>query len=271
MAVVISSGYSASQPYLNEAWKPIALWKSVLTTGNLSVTAAADDFPLSNILTPATAELWKGVNTSNVEFVAEGINDNYTAGIGIARHNFGTGNIAYEVFEKVGSGDSWVQVLSDHTPAPGDRKPILVRLERKIRYGLRIIVKPSSVIPEIGVLMIGDLLVFEHGIPPGHTPINYAWNRDRTTSIATSGDYLGSVTVTEGLQTSIQQVDLDPDHYRNMIEPFRVGAETFFWGWSPLIYPDEVGYCWFINDPQPVISQKTGNINITFNVAGIDA
>ena len=64
---------------------------------------------------------------------------------------------------------------------------------------------------------------------------------------------------------------LEPDWYRDEMEPFRLGSrrDTFFFAWAPEDYPDEVGYCWRTNSPKPAINDATGLIDISFSIEGI--
>jgi hypothetical protein len=48
-----------------------------------------------------------------------------------------------------------------------------------------------------------------------------------------------------------------------------VANEPFFFAWSPLTYPDEVGYAWVTNDPQPQINEPTGEIDISLQLGAV--
>jgi len=148
----------------------------------------------------------------------------------------------------------------------------MFRFVRTLYIGIRILLTPDAVAPQIGVLYIGDLLILPSGIPVGHTPICYGNEVEKTNQVAYNGDFLGTVIRAERLRSSINQQKIDPETYRTYVEPFRQAAilgTPFFLSWAPQWYPDEVGFCWVEGNPQPVISENSGLIDLSFDVEAL--
>ena len=65
--------------------------------------------------------------------------------------------------------------------------------------------------------------------------------------------------------------NLTPSFYRTEMEPFIAVAQEapFFFGWRPFTFPDEVGYAFMTNDPQPSNQRSNGMMQIDLQMGGI--
>jgi len=270
--IVVSSAYALAAAAAADPDHPIIGWNNLVTFTNITSGNAATGYPATNLSNPSTALRWQAADTTDqyltVLFGAEDTVE-YMA---VARHNWGSGAVVVSV-EGLASGadpvSGWTELVSE-TLLPDD-SPALFRFVALPLVGIRFKLQPGSVVPFAAVVFTGALLVLLRGLPTGHTPINYGRTATTLGVRSQGGDFLGTVVLNTALATSIAQQNLEPDWYRANLEPFRLASAdaTFFWAWSPRDYPFEVGYCSVTNDPQPVISQLPGHIDITFNIAGV--
>lgn len=127
--------------------------------------------------------------------------------------------------------------------------------------------------PRAAVLYTGALLVMERAIYVGHTPLKYARQIDAIDGIAESGDYLGSIILGEYRESPAKFSQIDPDWYRENMEPFMAAASSlrrpFFFGWRPYTYPMESGFARLINDPWPTPDGTSHLTEIELQMRGI--
>jgi hypothetical protein len=92
-----------------------------------------------------------------------------------------------------------------------------------------------------------------------------------TNARSESGNFLGRIVINEMTETSVSMQNLTPDWYRSQLDPFiRASKETpFFFAWRPGDYPNEVGYAWITDDPQPSNQRSNGMMQIDFQMRGI--
>jgi hypothetical protein len=268
MIITAPNAFALSPAEADAAWKPAIGWRNFITSANLTATTADASYPVTNLLNPATNQFWQAGSLATQYLTSTGLTQ-ATDYVGLARHNFGTGGIIVSVEEQVGSGDAWSQVWAEYLPA--DDRVIMARFAKSVRYGLRVKLQPTAVKPRLARLAMGPLIILPYGIPPGYVPINFATRTEKQTGVAQNGDYLGSVSLTRGLSSALQQKRLDPDWYREEFEPFRLGIiddDTFFFAWAPQDHPDEVGYCWVNGDPQPSAGML-GEMDIALAIEGL--
>jgi hypothetical protein len=270
--ITVSGAYSLSAAALGNVDLPIIGWKNLVTFTNVSADNADASYPVTNLSNPSTAARWKGSNTSLNHLTVLFGSEQSVEYLAVARHNWGSGAVVVSVEGLSFGADpvtGWTQIVGEQR-LPDD-SPALFRFIATPLIGIRFKLQPAAVIPYAAVLFTGLLLVLQHGIPTGHTPINYGRTTTTLGVRSQGGDFLGTVVLNAALASSIVQQNLDPTWYRANLEPFRLASDdaTFFWAWSPRNFPNEVGYCSVTNDPQPVISQLPGHIDITFNIAGV--
>lgn len=274
MSIVVSSAYALSAITADDADYPVVGYDNLVT----ATTVAADQentlYPATNLATPATNEVWKSGSTADqyvTVLFGETVEVDYAA---IARHNLGSGQVAVTVQGLPFGGNpavdgDWDEMVASALLA--NDRPAIFRFEPTELIGVRLKLEPGSVEPQAGVLYVGKLLVFERGVQPGHTPIPYARDRNVTSPVSQSGEYLGRVVSGGSMRSSVNIIKLSAAWYRSTLDPFfAVSADgPFFWAWSPDRYPDEVGYVWLINQPVPIPSDMAGYIDIQMQMEGL--
>lgn len=272
MGIVIAPAYALTLTAAGINWMPIIGWQNLVISSGVVAISETTNEPATNIANPSTNLIWKSAVLTE-QFVTS----TFTTGaeidyVGVARHNFGSNAIGVTIEGLPIGGNpatDWAVLVA--TQLLADDSPALFRFAPTYVDAIRLRLAASSVVPQAGILFSGALLALSCGVPPGHVPITYGRTTQKLAPRAQNGDYLGQVLMTGGLNSNIEQRNIDPAWYRTNLEPFRAASpgQTFFWAWDPQDYPSEVGYCWVTNDPIPTISQQTGEINITFDIGGI--
>ena len=285
MPIVISDGLVLGT-VANPTGTPIFLWLNDATlfealdsTGNVEVSDA--DFPAVNLRNPATNLRWQ----ANAAYIGgdiyvtaslDGLED--VDAMGIAVHNLGTGRNIISVqgtTNIVGGSPSpnWTELIAESMQANDD--PLLFRWEPQTLTGVRLKIasaqSPVTSIPAIGVMYIGKLLVLERGTHTDHSPINLNRQTKTLTSRSESGQFLGRIVTSSGAETCLALKFIRSLFYREQMEPFVRAARTgpFFMAWRPEAFPNDVGYCWLTEDPQPVMHFDTGRFALTLQMSGV--
>lgn len=256
---------------------PVIGWQNIADADNLSSDTEADGFPLSNLLNPSTNLLWQGVWDS------PGLDEHLTINlsdyledvdyIAVARHNFGTQafTVSVEYLDTTDSPETWVELVEEHILA--DDTPVLFRFTPGIYAAVRVKIQAgadSTEAPEVAVLFVGKLLVFERGVQGDYTPLHFGRVATVVSGVAEAGDFLGRIITSARSESSASFIGLSPDWVRETLDPFlEVSAEQpFFFSWSPTDYPDEVGFAWLENNAQPSFTLE-GYANIQLSMTGI--
>ncbi len=274
MGSIVQGGYALSPGGLADGWKPVIGWHNLVTPASLTATSALSGFPVTNLTTPRTNSLWKAAAATNPQYLTCLFGGAYDVDYaGLARHNLGGATPAPVTVQGLPAGGNpavdgdWDEMVAEQSLA--DNGPAILRFTPTSLIGVRLRLEPS-VAPQLAVLKIGKLIVLENGLPPGHVPITYGRKPEIASPRSQGGDHLGRTVLGGSLTSSIAQQDLDPDWYRDTLEPFvkACSTDTFFFAPFPEDYPREVGYCEVTNDPMPSAGEL-GRINIGFDIAGI--
>jgi hypothetical protein len=250
---------------------PIIGWDNRVTLSGVSATSEDVGHPASNLANPSTAERWQSVSldaqylTFEVSALQEPVEY-----VGIARHNFGSGSVAIQVeAEQIDALNTWdvlqpERILADDGPLVFQFEPVLTRRIR-LRLG------PTGVLPRAAVVYVGRLMRLQRNIYVGHTPLPMARASNVQTNRAESGDFLGRVVLQESLSNGFTLQNLTPAWVRTILMPFLKQAQErpFFFGWRPSDYPDEVGYAWLTNDPQPSNQRPNGMMQVELQLGGV--
>lgn len=268
--IVISSSLFLSESTLT-ADHPIIGFRNIVTTSNIAATASDDDYAVTNLANPATHLRWQGESDSSPPAamyltITTGSADPIDY-VGIAKHNFGTAEIAVSVEGDDGGG---YDTLAGPV-MPGDDSPLLFRFSPASFTAIRVKLDPGSDHPRAAVLYCGKLLVLPRLLWQGHVPINYGRRQTVINGKSESGNFLGRIITGEWRETRQNIILVTPTYYREDIDEFLAsGKDTpFFWGWRPATYPAEVGYCWITNDPEPLNSQGHGLTEFNLQMTGI--
>lgn len=268
-----STAYTASND--PDGWKPIILWNNILTAAMCAATTEDDPlYPASNLANVSTAERWQATDTTD-GYLTFLFGATYSINsLLLERHNFGSGltQLTIETLPVGGNPatpSDWVSQKAAFTPT--DDTMIWLRWVTGNAIGVRVKYEPASEIPYCAVAMVGLLLSLPQGIPLGHTPITMGRRTEKAGPKSQGGNLLGKIVISSELNGSISQRDIDPTYFRTYIDPFRLASDEVCFGfsWAPFSHPDEVAYCEVTNDPIPVISQKPGHFDITFEISAV--
>lgn len=252
---------------------PVIGYQQLVTSGNVSATTSESGHPASLLANPSTNLYWKGELASPEadEYITLSLNTAEMVDyVGIARHNFGTAQIAVSL-EAINDDSpvGWDVIVEEFIPA--DDAPILMRFVEQAVTSIRIRLRPGTVAPRAAVVYSGKLLVLQRRIYVGHTPITMGLSSRISNGRSESGDFLGRVVLHEVTSTKIDLQNLTPAWLRENILPFLKSANEnpFFFAWRPGTYPLEVGYAWLSVDARPVNQSSNGFMNVSFDISGI--
>lgn len=249
---------------------PLLGWQTVATRTRISATSEAAGFPATNLAIPATSIRWQGDTTDEQSIVVAGIQDEQIDYIGIARHNFASGQIAVAIEIQRSLDEDYELVMAEFIPT--DNRPLLARFMPQFAINVRIRMTPTGgVVPNAAVLYVGRSLLLPRNIYVGHVPIPFAKRVRKTSMIAESGDYLGSVVLSETYQNGIEMQNIPPAFMREQILPFieAAPARPFFFAWRPLTYPREVSYAWAIGDITPDNQRHNGMMQMSIQMKAV--
>lgn len=266
MTVVISTNFTLVTG--NEsANAPLIGYKTQVTESNVAATDAATGYPASNVANVSTAEEWRG-NSAALKYLTVTCNGvdpvDYVA---IAKHNFGTEQIAVSV--EADNGDGFEEVSEPVLLA--DDRPVIFRFTKEAYASVRLKMAAGDAAPRLAILYVGELLPLQRNIYVGHSPINLNRQRNVITGLSENANFLGRVTTGRTASTSISLQNLTPGWYRSRMDPFVEAAETrpFFFAWRPQGYPREVGFAWLTGDPSPKNMRANGMMQVDLSLRGI--
>lgn len=266
--IVISSSLVLSESDVTPD-HPIVGWDNRVAVANIAADAADANYPASNLANPATHLYWKGTGTGTQYLThTTGGADPYDF-VGIARHNFGSGEWSVSIEGDDGGGyDELIAPVM-----PGDDSPLLFRFSASSLSALRIKLAGGSVIPRAAVVFMGKLLVLPRKIWQDHTPINFGRRQKVVNAMSEAGNFLGSIATGAWNEGRIKTSLIDPADYRESIDAWLKAAvfdrQTFFFGWRPQTYPNDIGYCWATNDAQPNNASGHGLTEFDMQIAGV--
>lgn len=265
-ALVISpvTGESKLNPYIG--------WKNQVAFGNVSADSSATGYPASNLANASTTNRWVSGSTAEQLITVAGVIDDVDY-VAIAGHNFGSAGVSLSIEGQTSESAPDFEVLASIDPATD--APLLIRIPKAPYISLQIRLTPVDVAPFASVLFVGELIIVPTGISPGYTPLEHGRDVDLVGGRAESDEYLGNIVVGSSLSSSTPFRLLPPIWYEAEMRPFIRAAnfgEAFFFAWSPVLRPNDVGYCWFGGgSARPTISQSDGSFDITLPLQGLEA
>lgn len=276
--IVISSSLTLSAVFTLTANNPVIGYDNRVTVGNVSASSSEPGYPITNLANSSTYLHWRAEGGSPLmeETVEVDVNTTDLMDyVGIARHNFGTEQIAVTIEGLVdadASPETWVELVEEFIPA--DDTPIIARFEPIALAAVRIILTPGTDTtnpPQMAVLYVGTLLQIQRRIYVGHTPITLGRSARVTNGRSESGNFLGRIVLSESASTDVALQNLTPDWYRTYFDPFARAAreEPFFFAWRPEDYPREVGFAWLTDEPRPSNQRPNGMMQVSFEMTGI--
>jgi hypothetical protein len=262
LVVTPASGETRLSPYIG--------WDNEVTVGNVSADSSAAGYPVTNLANPSTTNWWlSDITDEQVILISSPDGDiDYVA---FADHNFGTSGTSLVIEGQTGDSAPDFDVLAGVDPATD--APLLIRIPKASYIAIRVRLLPDAVAPSAAVLFVGELIIVPTGIPPGYTPLEHGRDVDLVGGRSESGEFLGNIVTGSSLSSATQLRLLPKDWYEAEMRAFVRAAnfgDPFFFAWSPVLRPNEVGYCWFDGSAKPVISQSDGSIDISLPLRGID-
>lgn len=261
------------QDYLNH---PIIGWHSVLGVGNFTADSELPTRPALNMWNPDTSSVWQSEIITE-QFVLLTNTGNVACDyIGIAKHNFGTARISYQLQKSV-DGTTWVDVTTLRLPA--NDAAILHYFDSSTVGFWRLRLVPLATAPVIAHIKLGIALVLQRRIYVGHKPATLTPYVKRVSLNSQSGQYLGDIITQRWHKTDVKQENNTADFIREKIVPFidhityaRVGASAlgaFFFAWRPTDYPLEVVYGWTDDTIHPDNQRSNGMMGFEFSMQAV--
>lgn len=243
-------------------------WHNLVTIGNVVASSNEAGLPAINLANPTTFQLWRAAAIGSATLTVTLGAPTEVDYIGIARHNFGTAGIGYQL-QGTTDGSTWVNI--DIAQAPTDNGVIIHEFEAATLQGVRLVLGAGTAPAQAAVLHVGRITRLQRRIYVGHTPMNLGRQTSVTTGMSESGQFLGRVITRREYITQIQLQNLTPAWYRETLDPFvEASADgAFFWAWRPNTYPREVGYAWATDNAQVTNDRSNGMMGFTMPVQGI--
>lgn len=265
--IVFSSALVLARPVDYVADLPMIGWNNVVTASNIDADYEAADYPATNLANPQTSSLWKSGTTADLYVTVNLSGADQSDYIAVARHNWGSGLVVVSV-EAIVSGGSWTEVVQEQLL--GDDAPAMFVFTPNYYTGIRFHLQPASTQPQAAVVYAGLSLTVLRSVQPGFQPIKYARERETMNGRAMNGDFIGNIITSERLAAPLEFRLLDGDWYWDEMQPFvDASTEPFFLSLFPDTDPANVAFCWATNDPKPVVSQFTEEVDIAFQLAGL--
>ncbi len=276
--LVISQGLVLADETIPDG-TPLILWDNRVTTANVSADSEDASYPATNLANPATNQEWRGSSNSptptEVDIDVDINSVDLIDGVGIARHNFGTEQIAVSIYSL--SADSPpVETLLAGPQIPPNDEPMLFQFTATSFVTLRVHLDiPAATVPRAAVLYAGPLLIAERGFDVGSefTPPRFARKTTSVNGMSHAGDFLGRIITSQAIEGAVATwKHFTPAWYRDEFDPFVAAAQRdtpFFFAWSPDGYPYEVAFAWLSEDPLPLLSPVTDRFGVSLKMDGI--
>jgi hypothetical protein len=270
--IVISNSLSLSPTAENPLNTPVFGWESLVTTGNIAATSAASGFPATNVANHSTNLRWRAdpgsppadqyltITVSEIDPI------DYLA---VAVHNFGTGNIPVSVEGSTGGSPEWFDLNAPRMLA--NDEPVIFRFTPQSLSGIRLRMQPGDADPFAAVLYVGKLLVSPRGTHQDHTPINLGKSVTAPIGVSEAGHFLGRIIISESRATTFALRQLTDAFYRTSMQPMvdAMKDTPVFFAWKPTEFPDDMGFVFVTNDPQPSRSFDTRTMSVEFQMMGV--
>lgn len=268
--IVLANNFAQLHDNDVNANNPLIGYHNLVTLDTVSADNEQAGYPVTNVANPATFLEWRGADYTDQHITVD--TSGYLGTIdylAVAKHNFGSGNIAVSV--DINSGAGFSQVT---TPVvPDDDSPIIFRFAPASLSAVRLLMNPGDLEPRVSVMYVGKMLTLQRRIYRDHTPLPLGRTAAIVTGRSESGNFLGRIMLGESNASSVALQNITPAWYRTYLDPFIVNAKTlpFFFAWRPDTYPLEVGYAWLSNEPKPSNQRSNGMMQVSLDMTGIVA
>lgn len=251
-------------------------WHNVVTSQNVTAGTEEQFFPAVNLATNRTPERWQATDTSEQRIIVEPDYIGDLDYIAVARHNFGSAQIAvtvqgYTEVDELSGQPAWFGLVQETMLA--NDQAVIFRFEPQPLVGVSLLLRTGTAPARAAVLYLGKLLILEPYIQLDFTPLPLGLVADYTADVTETGEYLGNLVLSRRLESTLQLQYLSAEWYRAEMDPFvkATATDPFFFAWDPLNYPLESGFAWIKpgSDPRPAIHLHDGRLSITLEMAGI--
>jgi hypothetical protein len=128
-------------------------------------------------------------------------------------------------------------------------------------------------LPQAGVIYCGQLLVLERSVEVTrtHTPITMGRRSDIASGRSENGKFLGRIVLGQWSEGQADFSFFTSDWYRANFKPFVDDTDEvpFFFAWSPVDHPEDVGYVWMREDPIAEVNTMVDRIGVSIKYQGI--
>lgn len=261
MSIYISSALVANQSLTSQPLTHARIgYQSVITSAGLTGTTAEDNYPLSNIINPATFERYKPTTPTTCTI-------NIDAGSTVDVDYMGIQARGVTSVLIYSSTDDITYTLEAEFNPTGNT--IMALFEEVTARYYRVTLNGSGL--TVIAMKLGKALAMQRAIYGGHTPITLAPVNAVRPNMSETGQFLGASIQRKGLSTGFSWDNLKADWYRANFDPFVKSGprvQPFFIAWRPESYPNEVAYCWSTGDIKPNNSGTKDFMSVSMNVEG---
>lgn len=249
---------------------PIVGWRNDLDIGSIVADSEQAGYPASNLGNPSTAEVWRSDTDAEQYITASVDNPDGVDYLAVARHNFGSAQIAVSVEGRavVGVG-SWVELTAPQLLA--NDRVVLFRFEEQFLAEIRLRMQAGDAEPYAAVIYVGKLLVLQRNIYVGHKPLSYNLSSRVTNGRSESGQFLGRIVTGQSSESSLDLQNITPAFFREEMVPWIEAAvdDPWFFAWRPGSYPAEVGFAYSTGDAQVTNQRSNGFMQVSLSMGGV--
>jgi hypothetical protein len=268
MPIFISNSFYLSELEASIANRPLIGWHSVFENTSVYNDETLDiigENPI-NVWSSDTYTRWSAENADAsagdaglIFAIDESINY-----YGIAGHNLGSIGAYYAWQHLDAIGGNWQNITDFRIPANDtpimDLTDELFPPDSAVRLFISV---PVGKTVRIAHIKIGNILRLARPIWAGITPGGMDERTEKISSKSYSGNYLGTVLISQGSGFSIEQKNNTISFIRsselqnffkhaNLLQKLAAGpVETFFYAWRPDTHPLEVQYCCRVGEFSP--------------------
>lgn len=265
--IVISSAVVLARVAPTDGDLPVVGWRNVVTPSTITATSQQDNFPASNLANPATHLEWRAPAAGEQYLTIVTNEVDPIDYVGVARHNFGSGEIAVSVAGLI--ADEWVEIVEE-VMLPDD-SPAIFRFAPASFAQIRLRLQAGALAARAAVVYAGRLMQLERKVYVGHTPLPHGRKTSVVNNRSESGGFLGRIVLGEWRETTVPLSLITPGWFRAEMVPFLKGAaeRPFFFAWRPQSYPLEVGYGWLTDDPRPAPAAPSNLVALELSISGV--
>lgn len=222
--------------------KPSAIFDNLFDQGTLTGNSAAG-FPVANIITGSTWDHWRPPLSGDKRAQVVLSGQRYADCLFIAAHDLGSQGARFRLQRSIDGGSSWIDVFTWIDPV--DNSAIKVIFERVEGDAWRI--EQTNGTASIGVVILGERLVFPYGIDSSYTSFQHSHTIEVMGGNSLGGQFLGQKIMRKGGNTSLSFPLLESEWVDSTMVPFERHyneGKPFGFSTNPSFRDIDVAYCW---------------------------